>query len=370
MTRITKVILILPILFFILLFTAVFNGVASTIQNKYLLVTVDDETGRLFLSTVQGKTDIKGDEKKNLLFYDKPPSSYTLIYLDDDIVTYGDDIGKFDPLISDSNSMKLKWIYQSIEILQEVRFVKRKNTGIKDGVLIKYTFRNMYTNVHRVGFRILFDTYLGENGKYHFELSNGEKLTGEKSFNKRNMPDYWVSKDKKGIICLRGVLKDNSVTTPDRVVFANYKSLFENLKTYHIRRSRDFDYPPYSKNDSAVSLYYNPVKVNPGEEKTISTLLGLCGNGEYESEKPIVEVTVPKEELNKEEKKTQQSVMYHVNNYKAFQAEVESISKLKKNIDSIDSLLKKINNLLEKKDAGEKIDLEKIKDIEKELKSF
>ena len=46
---------------------------AATLSNKYLLVDVDGETGRLFLSTVEGHENIEGDEKVSLLFFDRPP---------------------------------------------------------------------------------------------------------------------------------------------------------------------------------------------------------------------------------------------------------------------------------------------------------
>jgi hypothetical protein len=60
-------------------------SLSATLQNKHLFVDVDDETGRIFLSTLEGHTDFRGDEKTNLLFYDRPPASYTLIYVDNDI---------------------------------------------------------------------------------------------------------------------------------------------------------------------------------------------------------------------------------------------------------------------------------------------
>ena len=357
-----KAILALSVFLFILIFHNV--ATASTIQNEYLLVTVDDETGRLFLSTIQGKPDIKGDEKKDLLFYDKPPSSYTLIYLDDDILTYGNDIGKFNPPIVGTRSIKLEWKYQYITAIQEVSFIKRENTGIEDGVLVKYIVKNNDKHSHKIGFRILFDTFLGENSKYHFELSNGEKLQAPKSFEKNNMPNYWISQDRKGIVCLRGVLKGNHVVTPDKVIFANYKALTENPRNFYIRRSRNFDYPPYSRRDSAVALYYKPIEIKSNGERIVYTILGLCGNESYESEKPVVEVATPKKE-----KKVEQ-ITYHVRNYSAFRQEVQNISELQKEISSIDNLLSEINKFLKKRDAGEEVNLKDIEKIEKCLKAY
>ena len=68
---------------------------AATIENQYLLIDVDDDTGRIFLSSVGGDLNIEGDEKLNLLFYDRPPSSYTVIYVNDDAIIFGSTRGSF-----------------------------------------------------------------------------------------------------------------------------------------------------------------------------------------------------------------------------------------------------------------------------------
>ncbi len=367
MIKIAKLSYILPAIFLFVFFITLNNTFASSIQNRYLLISVDDETGRLFLSTIDGKPEVKGDEKKNLLFYDKPPSSYTLVYLDDDILTFGSDYGRFNPTIADSHSIKLEWIYQYVTITQEIIFVKRKNSGIEDGVLIKYSAKNRDVHPHNIGFRILFDTYLGENSRYHFGLSSGERLRGEKIFDGRNIPDYWISKDVKGVVCLRGVLKGSAVTTPNRVIFANYKALSENLKNYYVRRGRDFDYPPYSKNDSAIALYYDPLVVESGKERSVKTILGLCSKEEYEGEKPLIVVApAPQEKktLPMEQKK-QKKIVYHIKDYKEFKSEMSNIANLKEEIRSIDDLLKQINTILEKRDSGQEVDVEQLKKIEK-----
>ena len=68
---------------------------SATLSNKHLLVDVDEETGRIFLSTVEGKEDVVGDERINLLFFDKPPSSYTLVYVNRDVVVFGGERGTY-----------------------------------------------------------------------------------------------------------------------------------------------------------------------------------------------------------------------------------------------------------------------------------
>ena len=369
MRKSLRLLFILPFFMFLLFFLAK-KAECSTIQNKYIVVTVDDETGRLFLSTLEGRPDVKGDEKKNLLFYDEPPSSYTIIYVDDDIFTFGSDIGQLKAPVVDTGSIKIEWRYQLISVVQEVSFVRRSKSKIEDGVLIKYSIKNLDNKKHKLGARILLDTYLGEMCKYHFEISNKDKLMGETRFDRDNIPYYWISKDKQGVVCLRGVLKGDLVVTPDRVIFANYKALSEILKNYQVRRSKDFDYPPYSRNDSAVALYYEPKVVDPNDMKVISTIVGLCGNEKYGNKREIIEEVVPqKKEENIQGGKKEKKKVYNISNYSKFKNEVSNLKILQKDITSMDFLLKEIDGILDKRDSGENINSEEIRKIEDAMKA-
>ena len=82
------------ILLTVLLFgTPLFFLYPATLNNQNLLVTVDDDTGRLFMATQGGLEHVEGDERRHLLFFDQPPASYTLIYLDDDLLIFGGESG-------------------------------------------------------------------------------------------------------------------------------------------------------------------------------------------------------------------------------------------------------------------------------------
>ncbi len=357
-----KVILLTPLLFLII-YSFVYG---STIQNNYLVVSVDDNTGRIFLSTLNGKPDVKGDEKKALLFYDNPPSSYTLIYIDDDIFTFGNEPGKMKAPVSLGKSIKTFWSYDKIDCTQAVSFVEREKNNVEDGVLISYLFENKDDRSHSVGLRILFDTYLGERGRYHFELSTGKRLNRETIISNNEIPEYWISRDKRGIVCLRGVLKDNFAIKPTKVVFANYRYLFDNI-TFNIRlrHVRGFDYLPYSRGDSAVAIYFGPIELKPGKKIKYSTILGLCGNGKYKISENVVKVIQPV--AKKDEKKVQKKNIYYVEDYKKFIKILNEGKNLQKDLQKIDKLLETLNKELENRDKGKPYNVEVIKKIKQEL---
>jgi hypothetical protein len=260
---------------------------AATIENDFILVYVDEETGRMFLSTVAGKADIQGDEKVDLLFFDNPPSSYTVIYVNDDAYIFGGQRGTFvkRPLTL-GKSISTIWENEIVNVELTIRFIGRKDSGVEDGMLISYRVENKTEHSISVGLRILLDTYLGEKGRCHFTAPDVGEICNESEFQKSEIPLTWMSVGLPGdcASCLRGVLKEGSMIAPDKIVFANYRALRENLGYYRIRKKRTFDYPPYSMNDSAVTLYYNPASLQAGQWRAYSTILGLCDEGEYAEE--------------------------------------------------------------------------------------
>jgi len=337
---------VFSVILFFFTSTAIFSAALS---NRALLVDVDDETGRVFLSTIGGIDEVQGDEKKNLLFYDTPPSSYSVIYVNDDLFIYGDERGKFtrSPVVI-GQSVEAVWENELISVRQIVGFIGRKATRIQDGVLITYAMKNKSDQPQKVGLRILFDTYLGEKGPYHFELSDGRKLEYETVIEGIAFPQSWVSKAiKNPAVCVRGVLIGVSVTAPQKIIFANYKTLRENLGDYHMTRRKRFNNLPYSKNDSAVALYYKSRALDPGETAEYKTILGLCGPGEYGEEEEVIEEVNKKEQPAPEEQPEPVKLHLSLIDIELVKNELKRIKIIRGSLSEINAVLKEVNTVLE-----------------------
>jgi hypothetical protein len=267
----------------ILTCTGVCVGFPATLTNRHLLVDVEDETGRIFLSTTDGLDDVDGDEQQNLLFFDVPPSSYTLLYVDGDVFSFGGDRGVFvkRPVVV-GNYIETRWGNELVRCMQTVQWVERADTGLRDGVLIRYDIENLTGGSLEVGLRILLDTCLGERQTAHFILDDGTGVEYETERVGSDIPSWWISGegDGKGP-CLRGSLKEPLATIPQRVLFANYRSLCLNPVQYRLRPGRRFYHNSYARNDSAVALFFGPEILEPGEVACYGTILGLCGEGTY-----------------------------------------------------------------------------------------
>jgi len=329
---------------------------SATLSNEYLVVDVENETGRIFLSTTGGKVDIVGDEKTNLLFYDKPHSSYTLIYVNDDAYIFGSQRGVFTKKpINIDNSIEAVWENNIIRVKEAVRFIERKKTGIEDGVLIKYDIYNKTDSNLEIGLGIVLDTYLGEKGVYHFLISDGTKIKFETEIVRENMPLYWESLDNidNSVVGLRGILKGKNVTLPDRLVFANWRSLGENIFDYKVLKRKKFDYLPYSKNDSAVKMFFNGKITFPLGTQSFKTILSLCDEGEYSEE--VYQIVEFKEEKLEFAKKKKEDIIIIEKplekiNISLIESEIESLKKIKISLSKINSLINEINKVLKRED--------------------
>jgi hypothetical protein len=258
---------------------------AAVISNDTLFVEVDGDSARFFMSTV-------ADGGHPLLFYDTPPSSFTDVYVNDDVLIYGGDRGRFlEKPVALGNTIESTWRGAGITVTQTVRFLRRRDTGAEDGVLITYALRNESGSIVKTGVRIVFDTLLGEDGSVDFTLPGDVPIEYQTAFSGSDIPPDWLSRSVKNPgLCLRGVLEGDLVSIPERVVFANYRTLQEYPWEVPIHKKARFDDLPYSRNDSAVAIYSPLYELEPQSTVEFSTLLGLCGEGAYEDDVEIVEM--------------------------------------------------------------------------------
>lgn len=354
----------------------------ATLENEYLLFNMDDETGRFFISTMEGRPDINGDERKNLLFYDVPPSSFTVVYLDNDAVIYGDITGQFlqRPIVI-KDTVRSIWKYSGLIVTESAMFLRRENSDIKDGVLISYNIENATSMKVKAGIMVVLDTYLGEWNESHFRTPSGD-VRGEKIYSKKNLPDYWISRGtkKNPEVCLKGYIKNNLVKPPDKLIFCNYKYIRENL-VFKPSWRRDFNYPPFSKNDSVVAFYFQPELLNPGERRDYGLVIGLCGEGKFtlgkrvieevkqEEAPPAIKKKEEEEKLRQEqEKKEIEEVVSQGISLEEINDYLKRIEIYRKRLSEINSVLEEINGYIENKITP--VDEGTLKSLKKHLKEI
>lgn len=264
-----RIIPLVCILFILL--PAVLSGL--TLEQGRLRLVLHEKNGRFSLYYLQ---DIDKEEYVSLLFQRDPRTSSTGILLNNRVITLGSSNSFSQETTKTSQGAQFSWTSSQIEVRQSFQFVKSSPSSLADGIKIDTIVINKSEDIQSVGVHYLFDTYLGETQDAHFVTSDNEQLESETGFSLQP-PTYWVSPAAEGEGNFQGyisMLKGSGITLPDKVVFANWKRLSENLWNMQVQGNRNFNLLPYSINDSAVCQFYDPIKLAPGARRTVTAVVG------------------------------------------------------------------------------------------------
>ncbi len=254
---------------FILLPTALSS---LTLDQGRVRLVLHEDSGRFSLYYLE---DIEDEEYVSLLFQRDPRTSSTGILLNNRVITLGSSNAFSQKTGKTSQGAEFIWSSSQLEIRQSFSFVKSNPSGLADGIRIDTTVINKSENIQSVGVHHLFDTYLGEKRDAHFTTSDNEQLENETGYSLQP-PSYWVSPpaEEEGFRGFISMLKGSGITMPDKVVFANWKRLSENLWNMQVQNKRNFNLLPYSINDSAVCQFYDPIKMASGASRTVTAVVG------------------------------------------------------------------------------------------------
>ena len=268
MLKCKKTILLLSFLIFFLQF----SGSLEIVEGRIKLV-LHEGIGRFSLFYLSNTAT----QEYLSFFLDQDPRTSTLrLLVGNKIIRLGEDTDFRESIYETSDGAGFVWTSTTMEVRENFSFISSPGSPLIDGVKITLTLKNISGRDLEVGARFLFDTYLGEAVNIHFTSSETEKIVNEETIYKQNMVDYWVS-PASGDTKNNGLLvitEANDVTTPDTIVFANWKRLNDASWDYTTSASRNFNSLPYSINDSAVCQIYEPVNIGAGDAREIVFLMG------------------------------------------------------------------------------------------------
>ncbi len=229
--------------------------------------------GRFSLSYL---SDTKTNTYTPLFFANDPRTSVVSLAIGNKVYRLGESSEFKEAVEKTQAGAKFVWTAPFLSVTEEFTFISSKEGGLADGVRIDLVLKNLSEQDESVGVRYIFDTYLGEASYVHFRTDKIPEITRELTLTKADRTQYWVSPlvgdpEQLGLICM---LSGEGISTPDKVVFANWKRLNDATWDYETSSSRSFNLPPYSINDSAVSHYFNPQIIPKGSEWRIVTVMG------------------------------------------------------------------------------------------------
>ncbi len=343
-------------LVFIVIFTlGLFPIGALEVQDGRIRLVLHEGTGRFSIYYL-----VSFKEKKYISFFvdQDPRTSVLSIVVGNRILRMGEAAGFQERAVRTKNGAQFVWTSNLVEITEDFSFVASVNSPLVDGLKITLSIKNISEQDLTVGVRYLFDTYLGEESRIHFKTDQMSEVTRETTIYKSNMAHYWLSPSSNYDFAVESILKAKGITTPDEVVFANWKRLNDSDWAYQTLPTRNFNLLPYSINDSAVCQYYNPELLAKGATRKIVLLLGKYDKDGYD-----LSGNKKTAQLNKILKKASVSGKDINDTYILAQADLNTINNL---LDEIDSIIKSGNISKEKIDFINQI----LNDIKERSKKY
>jgi len=225
--------------------------------------------------------DINSGKYIPFLFDKDPETSLLSIMVDNKIFKMGNTSVFSQEILTTPSGGKIVWESTVLKVVEEFSFVKSQSSSLSDGFKITITIENTSDQNKIIGLAYLFDTYLGEENDDHFLLDSGASVSSESSF-LSNFPNSWISpSSNNSFLGLQGMVRGPGITVPDKIIFANWKRLQDNLWNFQVKKNRNFNLIPYSINDSAVSVIYNPIKVTRKSSREVVIVMGAYSNSSF-----------------------------------------------------------------------------------------
>jgi len=265
---------------------------ALEIKEGRLKLVLHENIGRFSAYYLE---DVRKNKYTSLFLDQDPRTSLLSVLIDNTVYRMGETSGFTEKVEKTVNGGKFIWESPFVRVTEDFSFVNAPGETLPTGVVIKISVTNISEQDYSAGVRYLFDTFLGERDNIHFKTETLSDVTNERSFSSTSMPDYFLSQGKKETDTGFQIMTDSDgITKPDRVILANWKRLNDNSWAYEVNSSRNFNQLPYSINDSAIALYYNPSRVLKKQTKTVTIIIGSYNKNGYTLETSATSTEIAK----------------------------------------------------------------------------
>jgi hypothetical protein len=268
---------LVPVCLFILLFA--FGGsAASAVEflNGRIKLVLHEDTGRFslyYLIDMPQQRDIHLWKYESFFVDSDPRTSFLTVMVDNRIYRLGESPA-FKIRIRE-NAVNPAIIFESsfLWVTQEFTFIRTVDVPMANGVRMTIKVENRGTEEVSVGLRFLLDTNLGEgNGGSPFIIGR-QPVSAEFMIDSQKNEPYWISRTVR--FGLMGSIVTEGGSRADMIHFANWKRLNEVSWKLGFIPGRNFNYLPYSINDSAVAYNFDPLPLSGGASREYVIFLGM-----------------------------------------------------------------------------------------------
>ena len=252
------------------------NSDTQTLGNEYIEFHLDDSSesensGRFTIGNTGGNPTYASDDGQILLFgHPSPWSSYTTVRINNTNYIFKAEQTTFDSVNQKATS---SMTVENVVITQTLQIIKNSGTNLNDTVQISYTAQNRSGTAKNIGIRIMLDTMLGSNDGAPFKVPSVGNVTREKELVGNAIPQYWQAFDSltNASVFAVGTLYQGNDRKPDKVQFTAWGNVYDSTHawSYTVDPQNEVTY------DSAVSIYWNPIRVAANASTTVNTYYGV-----------------------------------------------------------------------------------------------
>jgi hypothetical protein len=255
---------------------AAFAAGALEIKEGLVKLVINENSARVSLYRL---IDVAKGRYEPLIFDQDPRTTYVTLSIDGKQVKLGDASDyRFTVSRIDTGAL-LEFRSSFCAVRQKLEFAKSEGSALADGIKVTFELENVSERDELLGLRFLVDTWLGEKSGAHFSTDLREKV-GEETEIPATAADRWiVSPGERASFMVE--IQGPGLVRPDRAVLANWKRITDSTWLFDVNPQRNFTLVPYSINDSAIALYWEPVLVPRGGLRSISFIAGSFNDKGY-----------------------------------------------------------------------------------------
>lgn len=241
---------------------------ALEIKEGRVRIVIDERNGRMAFYYL---ADMTRNQYVPLLYDQESRTSYPTLVLDQRTYKLGES-GDFRITVSrQPGGALIEYRSAFCIVRQRINFVSSTTSSLADGVSILFDIENVSERDYSAGLRYLLDTWLGEKTGRHFTSPVSGNLQSESLLSGEYQEKWMLS---IGDAATFTVLLESPATRPDRALFANWKRINDAPWLFDANTNRGFTLLPYSINDSALALYYDPAPLRRGSTRSLTVVFG------------------------------------------------------------------------------------------------
>ncbi|HAW85101.1 MAG: hypothetical protein A2087_05615 [Spirochaetes bacterium GWD1_61_31] len=249
---------------------------ALEVTNGRLRVVINESSGHL---SVFYNADTARNTWISLLYEQENKTTYPTLSFNQRTYKLGES-GDFRATVSQRNAAIVIEYRSNFCIVEEtITFIKSADSRVMNGLHIGFAITNSTEADASVGLRYLFDTWLGEQPNTHFRYDDGRAVSSESVVRSDSTARWLVSSGSDGTGLM--LMLAGAGTEPDSVILANWKRLNDVSWAFETVGTRNFTLLPYSINDSAMAVYYNPQTLRRGGIRQLDVVLGASSSAGY-----------------------------------------------------------------------------------------